>query len=216
MRRWTTLWWVRVELSTSHGLEPAVLKGETGKKLHKAILDELRASDTPLLLLATGAYLGEGFDLPELDTLFLTFPISGRSRVVQYVGRATRALPGKTSVEVHDYYDSLHPLLRRMHQRRLAAFKSIRFFPTFDDVTVVLGNVVAQLPPMGSRRIRISWSSITAIAPPSRSFSIAARLARRIAACSCGRRRVRLRKGTTEGTVESLEARRPAFFGSPC
>jgi superfamily II DNA or RNA helicase len=81
-----------------------VLKGETGKKLHKAILDELRASDTPLLLLATGAYLGEGFDLPELDTLFLTFPISGRSRVVQYVGRATRALPGKTSVEVHDYY----------------------------------------------------------------------------------------------------------------
>jgi superfamily II DNA or RNA helicase len=121
---------LRDELSARHGLQAAVLKGETGKKLHKSILEQLRHSDEPILLLATGAYLGEGFDLPELDTLFLTFPISGRSRFVQYVGRVTRALPGKTSVEVHDYHDSLHPLLRRMHQRRLVALKSIGFVPT--------------------------------------------------------------------------------------
>lgn len=121
---------LRVALSSRHGLEPAVLKGGTGKKLHKAILDGLGTSGAPILLLATGAYLGEGFDLPALDTLFLTFPISGRNRVVQHVGRVTRALPGKTSVEVHDYHDSLHPLLRRMHQRRLVALKSIGFVPT--------------------------------------------------------------------------------------
>ena len=121
---------LRSELSSRHGLEAAVLKGGTGKKLHKTVLEQLRQSDEPILLLATGAYLGEGFDLPELDTLFLTFPISGRARVVQYVGRVTRALPGKTSVEVHDYHDSLHPLLRRMHQRRLVALKSIGFIPT--------------------------------------------------------------------------------------
>jgi superfamily II DNA or RNA helicase len=121
---------LRAGLSSFHGLKPAVLKGGTGKKLHKEILDGLRTSDAPMLLLATGAYLGEGFDLPELDTLFLAFPISGRSRVVQYVGRVTRALPGKTSVEVHDYHDTLHPLLRRMHQRRLVALKSIGFRPT--------------------------------------------------------------------------------------
>ncbi len=121
---------LRLELSSRHGLEAAVLKGGTGKRAHKAILDEFRSTDAPILLLATGAYLGEGFDLPALDTLFLTFPISGRSRVVQYVGRVTRALPGKTSVEVHDYHDSLHPLLRRMHHRRLVALKSIGFIPT--------------------------------------------------------------------------------------
>jgi len=121
---------LRVELSARHSLDPAVLKGGMGKKRHAAVLDGLRSSDAPILLLATGAYLGEGFDLPRLDTVFLAFPISGRSRVVQYVGRVSRALPGKTSVEVHDYHDAIHPLLRRMHQRRLLAFKSIGFVPT--------------------------------------------------------------------------------------
>ncbi len=121
---------LRAELSRGHDLEPAVLKGGTGKKRRVAILEALRAGEAPVLLLATGAYLGEGFDLPVLDTLFLTFPISGRTRVVQYVGRVTRPLPGKAAVEVHDYHDSLHPLLRRMHQRRLAALASLGFVPT--------------------------------------------------------------------------------------
>ncbi len=121
---------LRGELTLRHGLEAAVLKGGTGKRQHKATLERLRHDGHPVPLLATGAYLGEGFDLPQLDTLFLAFPISGRTRVVQYVGRVTRSYPGKTSVEVHDYHDSLHPLLRRMHQRRLVALKSIGFTPS--------------------------------------------------------------------------------------
>jgi superfamily II DNA or RNA helicase len=118
---------IRDELITRHHLEPAVLKGGTGKKANATILATLRSAASPILLLATGAYLGEGFDLAALDTPFLAFPISGRTRVVQYVGRVTRAQPGKTSVEVHDYHDALHPLLRRMHQRRLLALKTIGF-----------------------------------------------------------------------------------------
>ena len=58
-------------------------------------LDELRSGDAPILLLATGACLGEGVDLAASDTLFLASSISGRSRVVQYVGRVTRPLPDK-------------------------------------------------------------------------------------------------------------------------
>jgi len=120
---------IRVGLDKYH-LAPHVLKGGTAKKVRTATIDTLRAAEGPVLLMATGAYLGEGFDLPVLDTLFLAFPISGRNRVVQYVGRVSRPLPGKCNIEVHDYHDVLHPLLRRMHQRRLAAFKALGFAPT--------------------------------------------------------------------------------------
>jgi superfamily II DNA or RNA helicase len=116
-------------LASHHGPDPLVLKGGTTKKRRVAVIEALGATEDPILLLATGAYLGEGFDLPALDTLFLAFPISGRNRVVQYVGRVTRPRPDKTSVEVHDYHDTLHPLLRRMHQRRLTALKTLGFTP---------------------------------------------------------------------------------------
>ena len=68
--------------------------------------------------------------MPALDTLFLAFPISGPNRVTQYVGRVSRPVPAKTSIEIHDYHDTLHPLTRRMHLRRLATFKTLGFTPT--------------------------------------------------------------------------------------
>jgi superfamily II DNA or RNA helicase len=116
-------------LRDHHGLDPRVLWGRSARKARTAIIEELLDETNPALLLATGAYLGEGFDLPRLDTLFLTYPLSGRSRVVQYVGRIARAYPGKVNVEVHDYHDSLHPLLHRMHQRRLRALQHLGFKP---------------------------------------------------------------------------------------
>jgi superfamily II DNA or RNA helicase len=120
---------IRVGL-THHHLDPVVLQGGTPKKTRVAIIEALHAATDPILLLATGAYLGEGFDLPALDTLFLAFPISGPNRVTQYAGRVTRPLAAKTSIEIHDYHDILHPLTRRMHQRRLAAFKTLGFTAT--------------------------------------------------------------------------------------
>ncbi len=112
-----------------HHLDPVVLQGGTPKKNRTAIIEALHKTTDPIVLLATGAYLGEGFDLPALDTLFLAFPISGPNRVTQYVGRVMRPTPTKTSIEIHDYLDSLHPLTRRMHQRRLVTFKTLGFTP---------------------------------------------------------------------------------------
>jgi len=80
-----------------------------------------------VLLVATGSYLGEGFDCPQLDTLFLAFPLAFKGRVVQYVGRILRAMDGKHSVEVHDYLDIAVPMLARRHDKRLAAFATLGF-----------------------------------------------------------------------------------------
>jgi superfamily II DNA or RNA helicase len=111
------------------GLEPLVLRGGMGKKVRSLVMAEL-ATVRPgggVLLVATGSFLGEGFDCPPLDTLFLAFPLAFKGRVVQYVGRVLRPIDGKTRVEVHDYVDTRVPVLARMHARRLPAYASLRF-----------------------------------------------------------------------------------------
>ena len=79
------------------------------------------------MLVATGSLLGEGFDCPPLDTLFIAFPIAFRGRIVQYVGRVLRPVEGKTRVEVHDYVDHRIPVLARMHSKRAGAYTSLGF-----------------------------------------------------------------------------------------
>ncbi len=79
------------------------------------------------MLLATGSFLGEGFDCPPLDTLFLTFPVTFKGRLIQYVGRVLRPMDGKERVDVHDYGDARVPVLARMHSKRLAAYASLGF-----------------------------------------------------------------------------------------
>jgi superfamily II DNA or RNA helicase len=110
------------------GLEPLVLKGGLGKKARAAVIDELNAESAPTgqLLLATGSYLGEGFDSPSLDTLFLAFPLAFKGRVVQYIGRILRTTDTKTDVEVHDYLDP-GPVFRKMHSKRVATYTTLGF-----------------------------------------------------------------------------------------
>lgn len=111
------------------GFDPLVLQGGMGKKASAAALEALAAPGQRggLLLVATGPYLGEGFDCPRLDTLFLAFPLAYKGRLVQYVGRVLRTAEGKDSIEVHDYVDRHVPVLARMHAKRLATFANLGF-----------------------------------------------------------------------------------------
>jgi superfamily II DNA or RNA helicase len=106
-----------------------VLRGGLGKKARAAVSDAIttRPVDTGIVLVATGSYLGEGFDWPELDTLFLAFPLAFKGRVVQYVGRLLRAHDEKDNVELHDYVDVRIPVLDRMHTKRLPAYATLGF-----------------------------------------------------------------------------------------
>jgi superfamily II DNA or RNA helicase len=111
------------------GISPLMLEGGLGKRARTALFDQIEntPADEPLVVIATGQYLGEGFDCPQLDTLFLAFPVSFKGRLVQYTGRLMRAHDGKTSVRVYDYADVRVPVLRAMHTRRLTAYKGLGF-----------------------------------------------------------------------------------------
>ena len=113
---------------SQRGMEPLVLRGGLGKKARAAVIDQLNADPAPTgqLLLATGSYLGEGFDSPSLDTLFLAFPLAFKGQVVQYIGRILRTNDIKTDVEVHDYVDP-GPVFRKMHSKRLATYATLGF-----------------------------------------------------------------------------------------
>ena len=84
------------------------MKGGMGKKQRQAITDLLAAipNEAPRVIIATGSFIGEGFDDSRLDTLFLTMPISWQGTLQQYVGRLHRLHEGKKTVRVYDYADT--------------------------------------------------------------------------------------------------------------
>ena len=79
------------------------------------------------LLLATGRYLGEGFDDARQETLFLTPPVSWKGTLVHYAGRLHRLHSGKREVRIVDYVDGRVPLLARMFERRLRGYRAIGY-----------------------------------------------------------------------------------------
>ena len=111
------------------GHDPVVLKGGMGAKQRAAAHERLVRSDhgPPLLVVATGHFVGEGFDCPELDTLFLVGPVSFKGRLVQYAGRVLRAHPGKQTAEVHDYHDVEVPVLAAALAKRAPGYISLGF-----------------------------------------------------------------------------------------
>ncbi|MYG03802.1 MAG: hypothetical protein F4173_16445 [Acidobacteriia bacterium] len=106
-----------------------VLRGGMGRHQRRAAAEAMASlgpSDQQVIL-ATGSYIGEGFDDARLDTLFLAMPISWKGTLQQYVGRLHRLCDGKQAVLVYDYVDSNIPMLSRMYQRRLKGYSAIGY-----------------------------------------------------------------------------------------
>src|SRR6266508_3620629 len=111
------------------GAQPIVLEGGLAKKARDRLLAAVQATppDQDLVVVATGQYLGEGFDCPQLDTLFLAFPMAFKGKLVQYTGRLLRPHPGKRRVTVYDYADSAVAVLHSMHTKRLTTYRTLGF-----------------------------------------------------------------------------------------
>ena len=109
--------------------EVLTLTGGTGRKETRNVLARIAATPAggPLTLVATGRYIGEGFDEPRLDTLFLAMPISWRGTLQQYAGRLHRLFENKKEVQIYDYVDIHVKTLEKMYQKRLAGYAAIGY-----------------------------------------------------------------------------------------
>ncbi len=108
------------KLMTKEGINAVVLRGAMGAKKLKLANEKL--SDAQVII-ATGKYIGEGFDLPRLDTLFLAMPVSWKGSLAQYAGRIHRESEGKEQVTIYDYVDASLPMLQRMFKKREKGYK---------------------------------------------------------------------------------------------
>jgi superfamily II DNA or RNA helicase len=106
-----------------------VLSGGMGRKQRALLMAQLKSipEDDDRLIIATGRYLGEGFDDARLDTLFLALPIAWRGTVAQYAGRLHRNYDRKSEVIIYDYVDDQVPVLAGMFGKRKKGYKAIGY-----------------------------------------------------------------------------------------
>jgi len=106
-----------------------ILRGGQTKKEQEVARTRLAegSCDAKRVILATGKFIGEGFDDARLDTLFLVLPVSWRGTIAQYVGRLHRLHEGKQDVRVYDYADLNAPMLSRMFDRRCQGYESLGY-----------------------------------------------------------------------------------------
>ena len=116
-------------LLRAYGNEPLVLQGGMSTAARRATVDRLAEakSGDGILVIGTTPFIGEGFDAPALDTLFLAGPISYDGLLVQCAGRVIRQAPGKDIAEVHDYHDRATPILAASLQRRMPGYRALGF-----------------------------------------------------------------------------------------
>ncbi|SDF67225.1 DEAD/DEAH box helicase family protein [Sporomusa acidovorans] len=105
------------------------LKGGMGAKETREVMQAIASvpADKPLTLVSTGKYIGEGFDEPRLDTLFLAMPISWKGTLQQYAGRLHRLFDNKNEVQIYDYVDIHVRMLEKMYNKRLNGYAAIGY-----------------------------------------------------------------------------------------
>ena len=117
------------KLLIDSGIESIVLKGAMSSTERKKANDNLSSAK---VVVATGKYVGEGFDLPRLDTLFLAMPIAWKGSLAQYAGRIHREVENKHKVMIYDYVDISLPMLDRMFNKREKSYKALGYSLKFN------------------------------------------------------------------------------------
>lgn len=115
-----------------------IYKGGMGKKektKYDSIKQQLNESNKNKIIIATGSYIGEGFDDSSLDSLFLTMPISGITKVIQYTGRLHRKNKNKTEINVYDYVDDNFKQTRNMFNKRKKTYENLGYEIIMDNIT---------------------------------------------------------------------------------
>jgi len=112
------------QLLVDRNIQTVILRGAMRAKERKAASEQLNNAQ---VIVATGKYIGEGFDLPRLDTLFLAMPIAWRGLLAQYAGRIHRESAGKERVTIFDYVDASIPMLQRMYNKRAKGYKAMGY-----------------------------------------------------------------------------------------
>ena len=112
------------QLLNEREMRSVVLRGAMRAKERKAANEQIESAQA---IVATGKYIGEGFDLPRLDTLFLAMPIAWKGLLAQYAGRIHRESEGKDSVTIVDYVDISVPMLERMFRKREKGYKAMGY-----------------------------------------------------------------------------------------
>ena len=140
--------------------------GSTKEKRDTLLHLQELPEEEPLAIVATGKYVGEGFDYPRLDTLFLALPVSWKGLVAQYAGRLHRENEGKTDVRIYDYIDIHEPVCDNMYRKRLKGYASIgykiisRHSPTLFDNVDNIGIPVSEEQIFNGRTFYHPYSSV--------------------------------------------------------
>jgi superfamily II DNA or RNA helicase len=124
-------------LLNDHMSDVISLTGGMGRKETRKAFERIAdiPEGHPVVLVATGHFIGEGFDEPRLDTLFLAMPISWKGTLQQYAGRLHRLYNTKKEVRIYDYVDIQIPMLEKMYQKRLNGYAAMGYKTKADGIT---------------------------------------------------------------------------------